>query len=127
MRSKKLLLFSERTYFNMANLILKNNKVLWKCSNSMLALIYETIMEIMNNKKINKGSSIYKFVGKLNQDIYGDGCISLDLDDYLKYKNDILEFAKLFKEAIEQLKEKFQWQDELYNHALKLYQQLVEL
>ncbi len=109
----------------MANLILKNDKVIWKCSNSMLALIYETIMGIMNDKKMNKESAVCKFVEKLNQDIYGDGCISIDLDDYLKNNDDILVFAKLFKESIEQLKKKFEWQEELYSHTLKLYQQLT--
>ncbi len=111
----------------MANLILKNNKVIWKCSNSMLALIYETIVKIMNDKNINKDSAVYKFVEKLNQDIYGDGCICVDLDDYLKNKTDMFLFAQLFKESVEQLKKKFEWQEELYNHALNLYSFLISL
>lgn len=91
----------------------------------MLSAIYETIVEIIKNKKINQESSVCKFIKELNQDVYGGGCIFIDIDDYLKKQDEILEFAQLFKEAIDQIKKNLEWQEERYNHALKFYQYLT--
>ena len=109
----------------MANIILKNNEVIWKCSNTMLSAIYEALIEIVKNKEIKHSTIICNFTEKLNQNIYGNGCICVDIADYLKNKDEIITFANVFKEAIEQIKNNFDWQKERYQHALELYNQLI--
>lgn len=110
----------------MANIILKNDEIIWKCSNNLLEVIYDVLIKIMNEKQINKNSSIYEFVELLNQNFYGRGCIVVDLNKHFKNKNDISLFSEIFKQSIDMLKEKFSWPQEIYDHSLSFYKKLLE-
>ncbi len=107
----------------MANIILNNGNVIWKCSNTLLAAIYKTIKDIIKTKKISN-KNLQSFIEKLDQDFYGSGCICVDIKDDLKDPQERIEFASIFKQAIDLTNEKNQWTEEIYRHTLKFYQYL---
>ena len=103
-----------------------HNKKILKVQNSIFALIHETIVELIEEKKIDTGQNIALFLKKTDQDIYGPGAVSADLENYFKTKQDMLLFASLVKVTIELKHENFNRFIGCVDHLWEFYNKLIE-
>lgn len=88
----------------MANYILKNDKVILRCSNWAMEVLYENLLKAANDLKLTTNSSLMSFIEKLDQNTYGRGSIYVDLAR-LTYMPKMLEtISILASHAIEKIK-----------------------
>lgn len=96
----------------MANYILKNDKTILRCSNWAMEVLYNNLSEIIKNK-FQQNSKWYEFLEHLNQDMYGRGCINVDIANFFngEGKLQIQELYDLMGVVIQKIKDKKEFED----------------
>jgi hypothetical protein len=106
--------------------ILKINEKRWECSNGYFHVMYEELKEISANQEISFREAIDSLIDSLDQELYGIGCISRKLTNYLTKPEEWLEFAGLVKQAAGNAARKYEWPDSFVAHANALYAMIME-
>jgi len=110
----------------MANTIYKHDKILLKCANTVTDSIYQALHKTSIEKNIPPNSNIFNFIEQLNQDTYGLGCVSIDIDNYLISTQDLILFADLLRDTIQISEEKYAWSEITKHYAQQLYDNLMQ-
>ncbi len=109
----------------MANSVLWKGKLIWRGSNSLLDIIYQPLKKIIaENNQLNLPERVYTIIERLDQDIFGDGCCTIDASNYLYTKDEILCFANLLEKAIFIAKNNHNWTEEIIQRAESFYKNL---
>lgn len=92
----------------MSNYIFKNGIEILRCSNWAMEVLYEALLTTLNTQGLQNNKVLMNFVQRLNQNIYGRGCIYIDVvdffnDDSTKASYDLL--LDIIKKAINKIKE----------------------
>ena len=102
------------------------DKIILRCKNSIFSILHETIMKIIEKKKLKLNKLISYVLDELDQNIWGLGMVSLDISNYLKTKKDVVLFAQLVNESIHSL-EKNNVLADFASEALKnFHQELIK-
>lgn len=86
----------------MANCITLNNKIILRCSNCAMSFFYENMMATALNNGFNKNKKLMEFLEKLDQNMYGLGCVELEITEAI----DSIEVAKLFQKLVSKTADK---------------------
>ncbi len=76
------------------------NKEILRLSNSLFGLLHETILELIEKNNLELTSQMNLLLTKTDQNIYGPGAVSADIDKYLKTKKEVLLLAELVKKQL---------------------------
>lgn len=108
----------------MSNFILRDGKVIWKGSNALFEILFLCLKKEIIDKAYKYNKNICDFIEALDQEIYGYGCIFVDVKDYFKSKQELLELVFLLKKCIIKSSEKYAWSDEFKKHVYELCENL---
>jgi len=112
----------------MANTMWYKKALLCRASNRVFEIMYELLEKIYKEKQMNI-TSIKSLIEALDQETYGYGCVSKDLEEYFKTKSDYLTFAEMINDVIQKIPPKYGLAkddpaiiriSELYTNLLKL-------
>jgi len=97
-----------------------------RLSNSLFGLLHRTVISIIEVKQLQVGEHLGLLLKKTDQDDYGPGSFSPDLDKFLKHKTETLLFASLVKEAIELRYDTFNQFDNCVEKLSIFHQELLK-
>ncbi len=102
-------------------------KTILKIKNIVFGGLHERICLTIEKEKFSKLLILNKFLERTDQTIYGAGGIGLvDIADYFKTKHDVLLFASLVKEALEEeQKSEYPFSQEAYERLFNFHQELL--
>ena len=69
--------------------------------NAIFAFLHERILEIVEEQELELSDNLQDMLEKMDQNIYGRGCVYVDVADYIKTKRDLEVFTYLVKQGIE--------------------------
>lgn len=84
-----------------------NKKLILYLSNILFGRFHKAILKIAERKNIAETSKIGLLIAETDQDQYGPGNVIADIADYLKSKQEVLLFAEIVKEAIDETRSSF--------------------
>ncbi len=81
----------------------------------------------VNELQPKRNNTIDFFLEKTDQDTYGLGVVSRDIAKYFPNKNDVLLFAHLVKQVLDQKqKSEYPWREDVYKLILNFHQKLLK-
>jgi hypothetical protein len=83
-----------------ANSIEMNGKLILRCSNLLLDTLHDNLLSLVLEKNI-KNENVLKFISDIDQELYGSGCIGVDINNYFLNKEDSKLFIQLITIIIE--------------------------
>ena len=108
--------------------ILKNGeKNILHINNSYFDSLHNQIKMVTEDSNIILSHSLKIMIEKMDQEVYGVGCIYLNIVDFLKTQNDALAFAHLVKQALDQKqKSECPYHHDVYELILNFHQELLK-
>lgn len=83
----------------MSVIVVCDDKIVLKLSNSYFSLFHETIMHIIEKEHLKIDSDLESLLEKLDQNVYGPGGVFADVAEFLKTKKQVIFFAELIEKA----------------------------
>lgn len=87
--------------------IMCKDEIILRCRNSLFGVLHEEIESIIERDNLELPLNILRMLEKMDQNIYGEGPIWVDIADYLKTQRDVGLFVSLVSDAIKKYKEDY--------------------
>lgn len=91
----------------MANYIFKNGVEILRCSNWAMDVLYENFKDIVQLEGLSNNELLLNFLEKLDQGVYGRGCVYVDITNFFNcstHKLPITVLIDLVEKTINKIK-----------------------
>jgi len=89
--------------------------------------LHKRMVDIIERKPTEWGENIKMFLKRTDQEVYGYGLVSSDVEEYLKTKKDAIQFAALVKQAIgEEQTSEYPYHAPAYERLMNFHRELLK-
>jgi hypothetical protein len=110
----------------MGNYILGSKKILLRCNNRAMNFFHENLLTVAKEMNYISNKEINEFISLLDQDLYGLGCIFIEINDIFHSEENLVLLKELIQKTIQKIKQEKICTDESLQHFEKFNNEFIE-